>query len=47
MIGLKGAPTLNLGIRDSLPAPAVIIGPAEIIDLICISKWGVLGLGEI
>jgi hypothetical protein len=39
--GFRGSP-----ISDHLPADAVIIGPAEIIDLISITKWALLG-GEI
>jgi hypothetical protein len=29
-----------------LPGPAVIIGLAEIVDLICIAKWAVFGGGN-
>jgi hypothetical protein len=32
--------------KDNLPAPAVIIVPAKIIDMICITEWAVFG-GEI
>jgi hypothetical protein len=38
---------IEIRIGANLPAPAVIIGLAEIIDLICITKWAVLGRGNL